>query len=58
MDILDRRSDDELYKSILAEVAKATNEVRCAQTDLDKAQNRLSFVVLLMNKLLQRSKGE
>jgi hypothetical protein len=58
MEILDSKTDKELNQSILAEVAKATNELRCAQADLDKAQGRLSFVLMLTNTLLKRSKGE
>lgn len=55
MDILDRKSDDELLKSLLAEAAKSRNELKCAQADIDKAQNRLSFVVMLINRLIERN---
>jgi hypothetical protein len=58
MEFFNNRSDDELLKSILAETAKATNEVRCAQADLEKAKNRLSFVVMLTNTILNRFKGK
>lgn len=54
MDLLDKKSDRELLKSLLAEIAKTSNEVKCAQTDLNKAQNRLGFVILLTNILLER----
>lgn len=54
MDLLDTKTDDELIRSLLAEAAKARNELRCAQTDIDKAQNRLAFVIMLTNKLIQR----
>lgn len=57
MDLLDRKSDNELLRSLLEEVAKATNELRCAQQDLKKAQNRLSFVLVLANALIER-KGD
>lgn len=58
MDILDKKSDQELLKSLLAEIAKATNEIRCSQGDLQKAQSRLSFVISVANTLIERSKGE
>lgn len=58
MEFFNDRSDSELLRSILAETAKATNEVKCAQADLEKAKNRLSFVVMLTNTILKRSKGE
>ena len=54
MDILDNKSNDELLKSLLAEAAKASNELRCAQGDIDKAQTRLSFILMLTNTLLNR----
>jgi len=54
LDLLDKKSDRELLKSLLAEIAKTSNEVKCAQTDLNKAQNRLGFVILLTNILLER----
>ena len=41
---------------MLAEAAKATNEIKCAQADLDKAQNRISFLILLINKMIERTK--
>ena len=58
MEFFNDRSDAELLRSILAETAKATNEVKCAKADLEKANNRLSFVVMLTNTILKRSKGE
>jgi glutamine phosphoribosylpyrophosphate amidotransferase len=58
MEFFNDRSDSELLRSILAETAKATNEVKCAKADLEKANNRLSFVVMLTNTILKRSKGE
>jgi hypothetical protein len=58
MQIVDSKTDQELIESLLAEVAKATNELRCSQADLKKAQNRLAFVLMLSNELLNRSKGQ
>lgn len=57
MDILDSKDDKELHQSIIAESAKAMNEIRCAKADIEKATSRLKFVVMLANKLIER-KGE
>ena len=54
MDLIDQKSDDELVKSLLAEVAKATNELRCAQGDVTKSQSRLQFALVLLNNLIER----
>lgn len=54
MDLLDEKSDHTLLVSLLAEVAKAQNELRCARADLDKAQNRLKFSLLVLNTLIER----
>jgi hypothetical protein len=51
---IDSKTDAELLRSLLAETAKATNEIRCAQGDLAKAQNRLSFTVAVVNTMIQR----
>lgn len=56
MDILKDKTDKELEQSLLAEVAKATNEVQCARRDLDKATSRLSFAIVLVNEILNRKK--
>ena len=54
MDLLKEKTDQELLESVLAEVAKATNELRCSIGDVQKAQSRLSFVLALVNTLMQR----
>ena len=54
MDLLDRKTTDELLKSVLAEAAKARNEIKCAEADIHKAQNRLSFLLVLANELINR----
>jgi hypothetical protein len=54
MDVLDNKTDKQLTQSILAEVAKATNELKCAQQDLAKATSRLQFVLVLSNTLINR----
>lgn len=54
MQTLDDKSSEDLIKSILAESAKARNELKCAEGDVEKAQNRLSFILMLVNELLNR----
>jgi len=54
MDVLDRKTDEELLRSVIAEVAKANNEINCASADLKKARSRLSFLIALTNKLIDR----
>jgi len=51
---IDSKTDEELLRSLLAETAKATNEIRCAQGDLVKAQSRLAFTVAVVNTMIQR----
>jgi hypothetical protein len=54
MDVIDRKTDKELLQSMIGEIAKATNELRCARGDLDKATGRLSFLLVVANKMLER----
>lgn len=54
MELLDKKTDKELVKSLLGEVAKAKNELKCADQDISKANNRLSFSIMAINKLLER----
>lgn len=54
--ILDSKTTDELHRSILAELAKTSNELRCAKTDLDKVSSRLSFLLAATNNLINRPK--
>lgn len=56
MQILESKSNDELLVSLLAELAKAKNELGCAQQDLQKAQSRLGFLLVLANTLINRTK--
>lgn len=58
MDVLDTKTPEELLRSVLAEAAKAQNELRCAQTDLRKAQSRQQFVLALINEMLDRLEGD
>lgn len=54
MDVIDKKTTPELMQSLLAETAKAANEVRHAQADLDKANSRLKFALLLANTIIDR----
>ena len=56
MDILDTKTDSELLKSIIAELAKARNEMACAKGDMDKASSRISFLLAVANTIINRSK--
>lgn len=54
MDILKDKTDKELLQSILAEIAKAQNEIRCSQGDLQKAQSRIKFLLVMANEMINR----
>lgn len=56
MDIVDNKTDREIYESIVAETAKASAEIKDARNDLDKAANRIKFALMLANKLIDRKK--
>ena len=56
MNVIDSKSSEELLQSLVAEAAKAQNEIRCARGDLAKAQGRLQFLIAVINQLQQRSK--
>ena len=56
MDILDSKSDKELLQSLVSEIAKATNEIKCAKADIDKAQSRIRFLLVLAHTLIDRQK--
>lgn len=58
MDILRDKTDLEIIQSILAEIAKATNEIKCARTDLQKAQGRLAFAIAAANAMIERLQGD
>lgn len=55
-DLLDRKTKIELLQTVIAEAAKANNEISCAKADIAKASNRLNFLVVLANKLIDREK--
>lgn len=55
---IDSKTSEDLLRSLLAEVAKATSELKCSLGDVQKAQARLSFVLALVNTLIERSTDE
>ena len=56
MDILDTKSDDELLRSLLAELAKTRNELSCARGDIEKINSRIGFLLAVANTLIDRKK--
>jgi hypothetical protein len=56
MELLDKLRDEELTQTLIAEIAKATNEIKCAQADLNKAQSRLKFILVVAHTLIERQK--
>ncbi len=54
MEILNTKTDAELLESLLSEIAKSRNEVNCAMRDLNKANSRLGFLLVLANSLIDR----
>ncbi len=54
MDVIDSKNDKELLESLIAEVAKATNELKCAKGDIEKAQSRIRFINLVLHTLIDR----
>lgn len=56
MDVLKNKSDQEILESILAEIAKSTNEIRCASGDIAKANGRMTFAIAAINHLINRKK--
>ena len=52
MDVLDKKTDKELLTSLLAELAKAQNEVKCARSDLEKATSRMPLLTPAQISLL------
>lgn len=55
-DLIENKTDTELLQSIIAETAKASNEIACAKRDITKATSRLNFLVVLANKMIERKK--
>jgi hypothetical protein len=53
-DLLEENTNHEILSSLLREVAKAKHEIKTAETDCAKAKRRLSFAILLANRLIER----
>lgn len=53
--LISGKSSKSLLESVLAEIAKATNEIRCAKRDITKAESRLSFLTVVANELINRT---
>lgn len=58
MDVVDNKSDKDILKSVLAELAKSKAELQCARNDLDKINSRISFNIVLVNRLIARKEIE
>jgi hypothetical protein len=54
MDVLDNKTDKELLQSLVAEIAKCTNELKCARGDIEKAQGRVKFLLVMAHELINR----
>ena len=54
MEILEKKTDEELLRSLLGEIAKSRNELCCSLGDIQKAQSRLGFLLVIANELLVR----
>jgi hypothetical protein len=52
--MLDTKTDEELLLSLIAEIAKATNELKCTKRDVEKASNRLQFALMVINTMIER----
>lgn len=52
--VFDQHTDEDIFRSILAETAKAANELRCAKGDLNQVDVRLKFILAAINHLQQR----
>ena len=60
MDVIDKKSDKELIESLIAEVAKASNEIKCAKGDIEKASLRDKVIaagVLFDKERLERGQS-
>lgn len=52
--VFDQHTDEDIFRSILAETAKAAAELRCARGDLNQVDVRLKFILAAINHLQQR----
>lgn len=54
MQIWNEHNPAEILQSLEAEIAKAQNEIKCAERDLNKAQGRLQFALSGLHNLKDR----
>jgi hypothetical protein len=52
--IFDKLSNEDLYKSMEAEAAKAIAEIKCARKDLEQADARLRFLLSVIHHMKDR----
>ena len=55
--IYDDKTEDEIFRGIEAEIAKALSELRCAKRDLEQAEVRMKFALATVHYLKQRFEG-
>ena len=58
MEVLQNKSTENLQQTMLAELAKSTNELRCAGKDIEKAASRIGFALVLLNELIEREQDQ
>lgn len=51
---LERYSEEDLHKALVAECAKALGELKCLQGDADKINSRLRFMLAVIHNLKDR----
>ena len=54
MQIWDKHSPKEILQSMETEIAKAQNELRCADGDIQKAHKRIAFCLSALHNLKKR----
>lgn len=54
MQIWENKTITEIIKSMEMEIAKAQNELRCAERDIRKAQSRIAFTLSAIHNLNDR----
>jgi len=54
MSVIDNATTEELLQSLLGSTAKAQNEIKSAQADIDKAHRRIKFNIMLVHRLMER----
>lgn len=52
--MLEKQTDQQIQSALLAEIAKSTNEMKCARRDIDKVSSRLSFLTVIANEMINR----